>query len=113
MSRKKRSKARRQWGCKSPAGCGFMFDGRQVLDGLAAEATAARARGLTAGGPTTIVCPGCNTFHFLTDDRAGVRLLTPAERFQLHVDVPDAATRAETHRVAPGHPELHLCRVEG
>lgn len=115
MSRKERSRERRQWGCKSPAGCGAIFDSSATL----ASAAAVPGRVATAGfhapdRPVTMVCPICNTFHFLTDDRRGVRPLTAAERFELYVDVPAAAAEFETRRpVAVGLAELHIVPVEG
>lgn len=109
---RKRERERGRWGCKNPAGCTFVFKQQQLLAGLAVEARVAAARRMTPSGPTTIVCPRCNTFHFLAEGRDAVRLLTPAEKFQLYVDAPSAAARAETHKTAPGVAELHMCRVE-
>ena len=109
---RRREHDRRRWTCKNPAGCTFVFNPAAVEAGIAAEARAARMSGTTPGGPTTVVCATCNTFHFRRADRNGVRLLTPAETFQLYVDVPRAATDAETRKIEPGTYEIQLCRVE-
>lgn len=114
MSRKDRSRTRRRWGCKNPAGCGAFFDAAVNLAAVARVPAANAAAGTFDDKPTTLICPLCNTFHFLADDRRGVRLLTPAERFELYTDVPGAATAAETRPpVVPGLAELHVVRVEG
>lgn len=105
--------ARGKWTCKNPRGCTFLFDPQQIAVHMQQEASAMSAARLFTADPTTLVCGKCNTFHFLTRDRNGVRLLTPDETFRLHVDVPAAATLAETHRAQPGRPELHLAPVEG
>lgn len=114
MNRKDRSKARRQWGCKNPAGCGAIFDGHATTAAARVVPGRAAGRGLTDAGPTTLICPLCNTFHFFAADGRGVRLLTPAEKFELYVDIPTAATDFETRRpVLPGLAELHIVPVEG
>lgn len=115
MNRKERSRERRHWGCKNPAGCGAIFDSSATLASESAVPGRATAAGFPAPDrPCTMVCPVCNTFHFLTDDRRGVRLLTPAERFELYVDVPAAAAAFETRRpVVLGLGELHIVPVGG
>lgn len=105
---------RRKWTCKNPAGCTAFFAPAANLAAVAAVPGQVAARGLRHGGPITLVCPKCNTFHFLTADRQGVRLLTPAETFELYVDVPEAATAHETLKpVSPKVAELTIARVEG
>lgn len=104
--------ARWKWTCKGK-GCGFVFNPEVVAAHMEQEAATMKVTNLFSIDPTTLVCARCNTFHFLTASRNGVRLLTPDETFRLNVDVPNAATMAETYRADPGRPELHLCPVEG
>jgi hypothetical protein len=104
---------RSRWGCKRPRGCVGVFSKEKIEAGLRVEAAAQRAAASTPAGPMVIVCRHCNTFHYLADDRGGVRLLTPDETFRLHVDIPEAAAHAERYKPKPGGGiEVELAFVE-
>lgn len=110
MSSKERSKSRRAWGCKNPAGCGAIFDGARTIAAAPVKPGQPIPRGAS---PTTLICPICNTYHFFTADGRGVRLLTPVETAELFRDVPQAAREFQTRAPARvGLAELHVIPVE-
>lgn len=106
--RRKRRQLLKGWHCTNPK-CGVALDPDSSLAALAAEE---RLNGPRTS-PATVICPLCNTFHFVKDDKTGVRALTPNERFQLYVDIPRAAEWAETHRAPLVAPQIIVAPVEG
>lgn len=86
-----------EWRCQVPR-CGSVFHARE--DAIMGEAMRRVAGALTGrmAPPVVCLCGECREPHYVQDDASGLRLLTPAERFELECSVPRglAAMQAAT-----------------